>query len=242
MRHELNEAFDETLQQSAYRLLPLAIHDVRELQQDETHQVPGLDQPGDENYFTYFVRDRDGRTIVRGDNAPPELAAVTLQERVFRNRWQASLRRHRRTHPAMASSFSKAPTTVTRRLLESIAALAWPLLGLLPLIALGIWVAIRLAMRPVERLRRDIESRDSRNLAPLAIEGHPVELAPIAQAVASLIDRLKTGNGCRAQLCRQQRARIAHPDRRRPGADAATGSRARPGARAMNGLRKSNRR
>ena len=92
----------------------------------------------------------------------------------------------------MGSSSSKVLTTVTRRLVESIAALAWPLLGLLPLIALGIWVAIRLAMRPVERLRRDIESRDGRNLAPLSIEGHPVELAPIAQAVASLIDRLKT--------------------------------------------------
>ncbi|MDB5613796.1 MAG: hypothetical protein JWQ22_1449, partial [Devosia sp.] len=79
MRHELNEAFDKTLQQSAYRLLPLAIHDARALQQDETHQVPGLDQVGDENYFTYFVRDRAGRIVVRGDNAPPELTSVTLQ-------------------------------------------------------------------------------------------------------------------------------------------------------------------
>jgi len=47
-------------------------------------------------------------------------------------------------------------------------------------------------MRPVERLRRDIERRDGRNLAPLSTEGHPIELAPIAQAVASLIGRLKT--------------------------------------------------
>lgn len=191
MRHELNEAFDETLQQSAYRLLPLAIHDVRELEQDEAHQVPGLDEPGDENYFTYFVRDRSGRTIVRGDNAPPELVAVTLQngfsevdgKRLFAVTDERS---------GYGILILESSDHRDKALAESIAALAWPLLGLLPLIALGIWVAIRLAMRPVERLRRDIESRDGRNLAPLSIEGHPVELAPIAQAVASLIERLRS--------------------------------------------------
>jgi len=191
MRHELNEAFDETLQQSAYRLLPLAIHDVRELQQDETHQVPGLDQPGDENYFTYFVRDRDGRVIVRGDNAPPELVAVTLQNgfsKIDGKRLFAATDANSGYGIVVLESSDHRD----KALLESIAALAWPLLGLLPLIALAIWAAIRLAMRPVERLRRDIESRDGRNLAPLTVEGHPVELAPIAQAVASLIDRLRT--------------------------------------------------
>lgn len=191
MRHELNEAFDETLQQSAYRLLPLAIHDVQELEQDETHQVPGLDEPGDENYFTYFVRDRNGRTIVRGDNAPPDLAEVTLQngfsEVDGRRLFAITDERSGYGIVILESSDHR-----DKALVESIAALAWPLLGLIPLIALGIWVAIRLAMRPVERLRRDIERRDGRNLAPLSIEGHPVELAPIAQAVASLIERLKS--------------------------------------------------
>lgn len=191
MRHELNEAFDETLQQSAYRLLPLAIHDVQELEQDEAHQVPGLDEQGDENYFTYYVRDRDGRTIVRGDNAPPELAEVTLQngfsEVDGKRLFAVTDERSGYGIVILESSDHR-----DKALFESIAALAWPLLGLLPLIALGIWVAIRLAMRPVERLRRDIESRDGRNLAPLTIEGHPVELAPIAEAVASLIERLKS--------------------------------------------------
>ena len=190
MRHELNEAFDESLQQSAYRLLPLAIHDVRELQRDETHQVPGLDQPGDENYFTYFVRDRDGGLIVRGDNAPPELATVTLRngfsEIDGKRLFAATDRRTGYGIVILENSDHR-----DKALMESIAALAWPLLGLLPLIALCIWVAIRLAMRPVERLRRDIESRDGRNLAPLSIEGHPVELVPIARAIANLIDRLK---------------------------------------------------
>lgn len=191
MRHELNEAFDETLQQSAYRLLPLAIHDSREPRQSEAHQVPGLDEQGDENYFTYFVRDRAGRLVVRGDNVPEELTSVTLRngfseidgKRLFAVTDDSS---------GYGIVILESSDHRDKALAESVAALAWPLMGLLPLIALGIWVAIRLAMRPVERLRRDIESRDSRNLAPLAIDGHPVELAPIAQAVANLIDRLKS--------------------------------------------------
>ena len=191
MRHELNEAFDETLQQSAYRLLPLAIHDFGELEQDEPHQVPGLDQPGDENYFTYFIRDRDGRVIVRGDNAPPELASVTLKNgfsEIDGKRLYAATDQTTGYGIVILESSDHRD----KALVESIAALAWPLLGLIPLIAVGIWSAIRLAMRPVERLRRDIEKRDSRNLTQLTLEGHPVELAPIAQAVASLIDRLRT--------------------------------------------------
>ncbi len=74
---------------------------------------------------------------------------------------------------------------------DSIAALGWPLLALIPLIAGGVWLAMRLALRPLEALRLDIAQRDSRNLEPLRSDGHPVELAPIADAVAALLERLK---------------------------------------------------
>lgn len=190
MRHELNEAFDGSLRQSAYRLLPLAIHDLRELQGGEAHQVPGLNQPGDESYFTYYVRDRSGQLIVRGDNAPEGFDTVDLRngfseidgKRLFAATDERS--GYRITIVETSDHRDKA-------LSESVAALGWPLLALIPLIALGIWVAIRLAMRPVERLRRDIEARDGSNLDPLPADDHPVELAPIAHAVDHLIERLK---------------------------------------------------
>jgi two-component system OmpR family sensor kinase len=161
------------------------------LEGGEEHRVPGLDQPGDENYFTYFVTDRTGRPIVRGDNAPDGLSSVTLgngfSEIEGKRLFAATDERSGYRIVVIETSDHR-----NKALGESVAALAWPLLALIPLIALGIWIAIRLAMRPVERLRRDIESRDGRNLAPLAIDGHPTELAPIAQAVASLIERLKS--------------------------------------------------
>jgi two-component system OmpR family sensor kinase len=55
----------------------------------------------------------------------------------------------------------------------------------------GIWLAMRLALRPLEVLREDISQRDSRNLQPLGSDGHPAELAPIAEAVGALLVRLK---------------------------------------------------
>jgi two-component system OmpR family sensor kinase len=75
---------------------------------------------------------------------------------------------------------------------DSIAAVVLPLLALVPLIAAAVWLAMRLAMRPLESLRRDIAQRDSRNLEPLRADGHPAELAPIAEAVAGLIERLRS--------------------------------------------------
>jgi two-component system, OmpR family, sensor kinase len=51
---------------------------------------------------------------------------------------------------------------------------------------------MRLALRPLEALRRDIAQRDSHNLEPLRSDGHPAELAPIAEAVAALLERLKS--------------------------------------------------
>src|SRR5690606_20027179 len=77
-------------------------------------------------------------------------------------------------------------------LMDAISALGLPLLALLPLMAGGVWLAMRLALRPLEVLRRDIGKRDSRNLQPLLSDGHPAELAPIAEAVEALMSRLKS--------------------------------------------------
>jgi two-component system, OmpR family, sensor kinase len=66
-----------------------------------------------------------------------------------------------------------------------------PLVGLIPLNILAIWLAVRGAMKPVLRLSRDIASRSGQNLAPLDISDQPGELKPMADAVASLIERLR---------------------------------------------------
>ena len=59
LRHEIDEVFDSALEETAQRILPLAVIDVigREAQ-DNAQSVTPLRQH--EEYFTYVVRDEQG--------------------------------------------------------------------------------------------------------------------------------------------------------------------------------------
>ena len=146
-------------------------------------------QPDDE-YFTYYVQDRNGNIIIRAEDAPDTLPPGNVpngfSEIDGRRAFSTTDRR---------SGYSIVVIERTDHRQSAIgksqAALIWPLVGLLPLIGFGIWYAIRQGMRPVNQLSRDIAARGRRNLTPLGAEGQPVELAPIAMAVGSLIDRLR---------------------------------------------------
>jgi len=188
MNHELNQSFDETLRQSALRLLPLAIHDLREPGERGESRVAGLD--ADEEYFTYYVRDPMGNIVVRAEDAPPELMSAAVE-----NGFSEIDGRHLFAITDRRSGYSIVVIERTDQRSEalkgSLAALTLPLAALIPLIALGIWFAIRLAMRPVERLSHEIAKRDGKNLSPLLLEPHPIELVPIADAVANLLARLR---------------------------------------------------
>ena len=78
MQHKLFEAYDDSLRQSAYRLLPLALHDLREgdHRSDRLVVSEGHDSPGDAEdlaregavngaSFTYFIRDKAGVPVLR---------------------------------------------------------------------------------------------------------------------------------------------------------------------------------
>lgn len=201
MQHELNQAYDDSLQQSAQRLLPLAVHDLRE-GRDGEHLIVGEDSDDDDGErrgtaaphdpsFTYIVRDRTGEVVLRDEHAseipvpsdhPDGLGEINGQ-RSF------GLGDPRSGFSILIVETSDRRLTALR---DSIMALGLPLLALLPVMALGIWLTMRLALRPLELLRRDIAQRDSRNLEPLESDGHPAELAPIAEAVGALLSRLKS--------------------------------------------------
>ena len=70
------------------------------------------------------------------------------------------------------------------------AALIWPLVALAPTVVAAIWISVRLALKPVERLRAELADRGGGNLAPVAGAGLPQEIAPVAVSVNALIARL----------------------------------------------------
>jgi two-component system OmpR family sensor kinase len=210
MQHELNEAYDDSLRQSADRLLPLATHDLRE-RGDNDRLVVGEESDDDEEddeesrgdddgsrsgaaphdpAFTYLVRNGDGGVVLRDEHAGELSVPAGLADGFADIDGQ---RTFGLADPRSGFSILVVETSDRRMtgLRDSIVALGLPLLALLPLMAGGIWLAMRVALRPLEVLRRDIARRDSRNLEPLGSDGHPAELAPIAEAIGALLSRLK---------------------------------------------------
>lgn len=60
----------------------------------------------------------------------------------------------------------------------------------LPLLALLVWLAIGLGLRPLARMAQLLKSRDADNLAPLLLEPLPAELEPVGAALNRLLDQV----------------------------------------------------
>ena len=66
-----------------------------------------------------------------------------------------------------------------------------PLLLMTPLAAFAIWWLAARNLAPLERLAGEVRSRDASSLAPVPTDALPDEVAPLAQALNALLDRLK---------------------------------------------------
>lgn len=188
MQHAVNEAHDYAMRQTADRLLPLAIHDIREPREQRR---PRFDDDGDEAIASYIVRARDGQVILSDGNAPEAMLAEISGDG-FHDTPEGRVYAQTDRRSGLSIVLLEAPGERTNAIHGGVLALIGPLAALLPLVAAGVWFALRLALRPLEKLRQDIAARDRHNLAPTESEGHPRELAPIAEEVASLLSRLQS--------------------------------------------------
>jgi two-component system, OmpR family, sensor kinase len=189
-RHELNEAFDRALEEAARRILPLAADDVLGHETDDGHAIQHFIE-GSREYFSYQVRDSNGRIVLRAHDAPLEPFNGTPNPGFAT---QGRYRLFTNTDETTGLTITVAETTRGRQdaIIGAAKALLWPLVLLIPLNILIIWLAVRGAMRPMLRLSRDIAGRGASNLAPLDISDQPAELRPIAVAIARLMGRLRT--------------------------------------------------
>ncbi|MDX2388430.1 two-component sensor histidine kinase [Sinorhizobium medicae] len=99
------------------------------------------------------------------------------------------------------------PLDIRRRLIRKRAVLSFlPLLVLLPVSIAIWWMVIRGSLAPIEGLRKEIGTRDGRNLSPLRLSDLPAELVPIAASADRLLERLRTALDAE----RESAANIAH--------------------------------
>jgi two-component system OmpR family sensor kinase len=193
LRTRLNDAFDGGLKETGERILALAAdglndddggpHDRHE------HEIPLLDEAGGE-YIVYQVRSAAGAILLRSHDAPSSAFDVPLTAGFAdTGPWRVYT-----VGVRDGTVFTQVAESTVRRadtLWSSVLSLLLPIGLLVPLSAIGIFLAVRSGLRPVRDFSAQIGQRHAANLSPVVDDGLPVELQPIAQAVNDLIVRVR---------------------------------------------------
>lgn len=188
--HEVSEVFDSSLQETAQRLLPLAVAEI------EQHQHSGNAwqiMPGNSDhkeYLVYQVRDAEGKLVLRSHNAPSTPLAPTLtpgfgNDKTARIFTESTQDRRYFIHVAEPEKHRE------DTLFGILKFLALPLGGVIPVAVLAILWTIRSVQGPIKRYGNAIEEVSGANLQPVDLGGLPTELKAIGASVNHLISRLK---------------------------------------------------
>jgi len=157
VQHELNEAFDSALEETAQRILPLAVLEIsnreapREAQHVATLKVH-------KEYLTYLVRDELGRILMQSHDANPKIfnkqpgEGFTTTDK-YRLYGASALRKTLFIEIAEPLAHRREAAR------EALFALLLPLLALIPISLLGTWLFVRISLRSVLAYRRALETR-----------------------------------------------------------------------------------
>ncbi len=189
LESEIGAVYDSALQEVAQRILPLAYSEVLSRDAEAGGQRMPPVGPHRE-YITYVVRDAGGRELLQSSDAD----AMKIP-RGLPPGFHTTDRLRTYTETAVQGSIvvTTAEDLAHRRdaVWRVAATLLWPLLALVPIAVVGVWLAVRLAFRPVVAFRAALEARGRGNLEPVGADGLPEEMAPVAGSVNALLDRLR---------------------------------------------------
>lgn len=189
VRAEMDEVFDSALRETAERILPLAVTDIvgREDQGVTQRLAPIRDH---DEFFTYLVRDAEGRVLLQSHAAdpavfPPYDGPGFRQTATHRFYSDAALQGTIRITVAEPLAHRAA---VAREIQMG---LGLPLLIVLPVAFLAIILAVRFSLDPLRRFRARLAARGARDLSEVPAEGLPTEIGPLADTLNSLLARLR---------------------------------------------------
>jgi two-component system OmpR family sensor kinase len=189
LRHEMDEVFDSALQETAQRLLPLAVVDIVGREEEGVTQRLAVIREHEE-FFTYIVRDDEGHILLQSHAADPAVFPP----------WDGTGFRQTATHRLFGEEALRGTVRITvAEPLEHRTAVAreiqmglgLPLLVLIPLTLLAVALATRGSLAPVLRFRERLAARTARDLSPVPTEDIPSELAPVADTLNGLLARLQ---------------------------------------------------
>lgn len=187
-RQSIEEVFDSALQETAQRILPLAVAEV--LARDEADPTQRLAEIRDHDEFlTYAVRDARGRLLLLSHDAdtaifPPWRGAGFSQSATHRFYSEEALQGSVR----LTVAEPLAHRTAMGRELQM--GLGLPLLIVLPVALGAIVLAVRASLAPLRRFREGLAARGARDLSRVPVDDLPAEVAPVAETVNGLLARL----------------------------------------------------
>jgi two-component system OmpR family sensor kinase len=188
-RHEMNEVFDSALEETAQRILPLAVTDILNREGDTGLQRALALKEHDE-YLTYLIRDKSGNLLLQSRDADPRIFGAIPQEGFS----ETSTHRIYGESAISDTLYIEVAEPLAHRrvaVLETSLALLLPLILLIPISLVGVWWVIRRSLREVLLLQQSIEVRGGGDLSPVAVDRLPEEFGPIMISVNRLLDRLR---------------------------------------------------
>jgi two-component system, OmpR family, sensor kinase len=188
-RGEMDEVFDSALRETAERILPLAVTDIVGREDQGVTQRLAPIREHDE-FFTYLVRDAEGRILLQSHAAdpavfPPYDGPGFRQTTTHRLYGDAALKGTIRITVAEPLTHRAA---VAR---EIQLGLGLPLLIVLPVALAAIILAVRFSLNPLRKFRTRLELRGVRDLSEVPADDLPAEIGPLAETLNSLLARLR---------------------------------------------------
>lgn len=192
MRRELDTVLDSALQETAERLLPLAVNDLlgRDGGGDDEDgpRTLGVIAPHDE-FLTYVLRDPAGRVLLQSHAVDAGIFPL----------WDGTGFRTTATHRlynldalqgTVRLSLAEPLAHRTRMARKALRLQLLPLLALVPLAMGAILVALHAGLAPLRRWRARLAARGARDLTPVPADDLPAELTPLAATLNDLLARL----------------------------------------------------
>ncbi len=188
VRGEMDEVFDSALRETAERILPLAVTDIVGREDQGVTQRLAPIRAHDE-FFTYIVRDAEGRILLQSHAAdpavfPPYDGPGFGQSTTHRLYSDAALQGTIRITVAEPLAHR---ATVAREIRMG---LGLPLLIVLPLALAAIILSVRFSLAPLRRFRTRLDARSARDLSEVPGDDLPGEIAPLAATLNGLLARL----------------------------------------------------
>ncbi|WP_193177759.1 ATP-binding protein [Oricola nitratireducens] len=189
LRQEMDKVFDSTLQETAQRLLPLAVLDIVGREEEGIAQRLAAIRVHEE-FFTYIVRDDRGRILLQSHAADPTVFppydgsgfAQTATHRLYSDEALQGTIRITVAEPLEHRA------TIARGIEMG---LGLPILFVIPTAFIVIALAVRTTIAPVRRFRERLQARDERDLTHVPIDDLPAEIVPLAATLNALLSRLK---------------------------------------------------